>query len=128
MLEKGIVNHRAADWQLELLENEPGRCAAWVVTQSVHDTRSNPLKSRATSDGLIDLMRRYDIPITDRVKGCQNAGHTSCNAIAGQLNARKVTTARGERWTHVQVRQILDRGGTVLISPFRAGAVLRSVP
>ena len=31
------------------------------------------------------------------------------SAIAGQLNARKVTTANGGRWTHVQVGQILDR-------------------
>jgi len=37
------------------------------------------------------------------------AGHTSFNAIAGQLNARKVPTARGGRWTHVQVRMILER-------------------
>jgi hypothetical protein len=31
------------------------------------------------------------------------------SAIAGQLNARKVTMANGGRWTHVQVGQILDR-------------------
>jgi DNA invertase Pin-like site-specific DNA recombinase len=43
------------------------------------------------------------------IREIQNAGHTSCNAVAGQLNARKVATARGGRWTHVQVRQILDR-------------------
>jgi len=43
------------------------------------------------------------------IREIQNAGHTSCNAIAGQLNARKVATARGGRWAHVQVRQILNR-------------------
>jgi hypothetical protein len=31
--------------------------------------------------------------------------------IAGQLNARKVATANGGRWRHVQVRQILERAG-----------------
>jgi DNA invertase Pin-like site-specific DNA recombinase len=46
------------------------------------------------------------LPIIHEV---QAAGHTSCNAIAGQLNTRKVATANGGRWTHVQVRQILDR-------------------
>jgi DNA invertase Pin-like site-specific DNA recombinase len=46
------------------------------------------------------------LPIIHEV---QTAGHTSCNAIAGQLNTRKVATANGGRWTHVQVRQILDR-------------------
>ena len=45
------------------------------------------------------------------IREVQNAGHTSCNAIAGQLNARKVATARGGRWTYVQVRKILDRAG-----------------
>jgi DNA invertase Pin-like site-specific DNA recombinase len=43
------------------------------------------------------------------IREVQTAGHTSFNAIAGQLNARKVATARGGRWTHVQVRQILER-------------------
>src|SRR5271170_4722256 len=43
------------------------------------------------------------------IREAQAGGHTSHNAIAGQLNARKVATARGGRWTHVQVGQILDR-------------------
>jgi DNA invertase Pin-like site-specific DNA recombinase len=43
------------------------------------------------------------------IREVQAAGHTSHNAIAGQLNARKVATARGGRWTHVQVGQILER-------------------
>jgi DNA invertase Pin-like site-specific DNA recombinase len=45
------------------------------------------------------------------IREIQSAGHTSCNAIARQLNARNVATARGGRWRHVQVRQILDRAG-----------------
>jgi Recombinase len=47
------------------------------------------------------------------IRELQASGHTSHNAIAGQLNARKVATARGGRWTHVQVRQILDRATVV---------------
>jgi len=43
------------------------------------------------------------------IREVQAAGHTSHNSIAAQLNARKVATARGGRWTHVQVGQILDR-------------------
>jgi DNA invertase Pin-like site-specific DNA recombinase len=43
------------------------------------------------------------------IRDIQAAGHTSLNAIAGQLNARKVATANGGQWRHVQVRQILDR-------------------
>jgi hypothetical protein len=49
------------------------------------------------------------LPIIGEV---QAAGHTSYNAIAGQLNARKVATANGGQWRHVQVRQILDRAGS----------------
>ena len=37
------------------------------------------------------------------------AGHKSLNAIAGQLNARKVATANGGQWRRLQARQILDR-------------------
>jgi DNA invertase Pin-like site-specific DNA recombinase len=43
------------------------------------------------------------------IRDIQAAGHTSLNAIAGQLNVRKVATANGGQWRHVQVRQILDR-------------------
>jgi DNA invertase Pin-like site-specific DNA recombinase len=43
------------------------------------------------------------------IREVQAAGYKSCNAIAGQLNSRKVPTSRGGRWTHVQVRLILDR-------------------
>jgi hypothetical protein len=43
------------------------------------------------------------------IREIQAAGHTSFNAIAGQLNARKVATANGVHWRHVQVRQILNR-------------------
>ena len=35
------------------------------------------------------------------------AGATSHNAIAAKLNERNVNTARGGRWTHVQVGAIL---------------------
>jgi hypothetical protein len=41
------------------------------------------------------------------IRDIQAAGHTSLNAIAGQLNARKVATANRGHWRHVQVRQIL---------------------
>jgi Recombinase len=43
------------------------------------------------------------------IRYIQAAGHTSLNAIAGQLNARRVATANGGQWRHVQVRQIMER-------------------
>ena len=50
------------------------------------------------------------LPIIGEV---QEAGHTSYNAIAEQLNARKVATPRGGRWRHVQVRQMIYRSNAV---------------
>jgi hypothetical protein len=43
------------------------------------------------------------------IRDIRAAGYTSYNAIAGQLDARKVATADRGQWRHVQVRQILDR-------------------
>ena len=43
------------------------------------------------------------------IRDIQAAGHTRLNAIAGQLNARKVATANGGQWRHLRVRHILDR-------------------
>jgi hypothetical protein len=53
------------------------------------------------------------LPITQAV---QAAGYTSFNAFAVQLNARKVATANGGRWRHVQVRQILRRAPRAVVA------------
>jgi hypothetical protein len=52
------------------------------------------------------IVRRPVLPI---IRDMQAAGYTRLNAIAGHLNARKVATANGGQWRHVQVRHILDR-------------------
>jgi DNA invertase Pin-like site-specific DNA recombinase len=54
-----------------------------------------------------DQFARNVLPIIEAI---QRAGITSCNAIAKELNARNIKTARGGTWTHVQVRAIIDRG------------------
>jgi DNA invertase Pin-like site-specific DNA recombinase len=51
-------------------------------------------------------IERYTANILPIIREVQAGGHTSRNAIAAQLNARKVATARAGRWTHVQVGQI----------------------
>jgi DNA invertase Pin-like site-specific DNA recombinase len=43
------------------------------------------------------------------IREIQRARYSSHNAIAAQLIARKVATARGGRWTHMQVGHILKR-------------------
>ncbi len=55
---------------------------------------------------------RFASNVLPIIREIQGAGHKSRNAIAGQLNARKVATARGGRWTHVQVEKILARAAS----------------
>jgi Recombinase len=55
---------------------------------------------------------RFAANVLPIIRDIQAAGHTSLNAIAGQLNARKVATANGGQWRHVQVRQILARAAS----------------
>ncbi len=43
------------------------------------------------------------------IRELQAAGVTSANAVAAKLIERKFATRRGGRWTHVQVRSILER-------------------
>jgi hypothetical protein len=52
---------------------------------------------------------RFTANVLPIIREVQAAGYTSCNAIAGQLNARRVATANGGRWTHVQVGKIIER-------------------
>ena len=54
-------------------------------------------------------VERFAANVLPVIREIQAAGYDSCNAIAGQLNARKIATARGGRWTHMQVGQILAR-------------------
>jgi DNA invertase Pin-like site-specific DNA recombinase len=51
------------------------------------------------------------LPIIEEI---ERVGITSHNAIAAKLNERNVRTARGGKWTHVQVGAVLR--------PFEAGA------
>ena len=62
-------------------------------------------RMRAARKAQAALFAANVLPI---IRDIQAAGYTSLNAIAGQLHARKVATANGGRWRHIQVRQILD--------------------
>ena len=56
---------------------------------------------------------RFAANVLPIIREIQAAGYASHNAIAGQLSVRGIATARsGSRWTHVQVRQILERTRT----------------
>jgi DNA invertase Pin-like site-specific DNA recombinase len=66
-------------------------------------------RSKTMGKALKARTSQFAANILPLIREVQAGGHTSLNAIAGQLNARKVATARGGRWTHVQVGQILER-------------------
>ena len=59
--------------------------------------------------------RRFAANVRPIIDEIMRAGATSHNAIAAKLNERNVRTARGGKWTHVQVGAILH--------PFVASAV-----
>ncbi|WP_024922006.1 MULTISPECIES: recombinase family protein [unclassified Afipia] len=52
---------------------------------------------------------RFAANVLPVVKEIQEAGAKTNSAIAAKLNERKVSTARGGRWSHVQVAAILRR-------------------
>jgi DNA invertase Pin-like site-specific DNA recombinase len=73
----------------------------------------NPHIAQARRKAVVALKASADhfaanvLPI---IRSLQRDG-TSNNAIAGQLNERNDKTARGGKWTHVQVGNILARTG-----------------
>jgi DNA invertase Pin-like site-specific DNA recombinase len=52
---------------------------------------------------------RFAANVLPMIRAVQAMGCTSNAAIAAELNARKVPTARGKEWTHVQVGAVLAR-------------------
>jgi DNA invertase Pin-like site-specific DNA recombinase len=59
--------------------------------------------------------RRFAANVLPIIEEIERSGITSHNAIAAKLNERNVATARGGKWTHVQVGAVLR--------PFADGAV-----
>ena len=50
------------------------------------------------------------LPLIEKLRA---TGTRSANAIAGQLNDRGIKTARGGKWSHVQVGHILRRAAPI---------------
>jgi hypothetical protein len=61
--------------------------------------------------------RRFAANVRPIIEEIMRAGFTSHNAIAGKLNERNVPTARGGKWTHMQVGAILDPFGASAAAP-----------
>jgi DNA invertase Pin-like site-specific DNA recombinase len=72
----------------------------------------NPRLSQAAGRAVKALRAgadRFAANVLPVIRDLQSNGVTSANAIAGKLNERGVKTARGGRWTHVQVGKALAR-------------------
>jgi Recombinase len=68
------------------------------------------LDPRAAKRGVAALKanaRQFAANVRPIIEEIMRAGATSHNAIAAKLNERNVRTARGGKWTHVQVGAIL---------------------
>ena len=72
----------------------------------------NPRLAEAAARGVEALKAgadRFAANVLPVIREIQAAGVTSANAIAGRLNERGVKTARGGKWTHVQVSKAITR-------------------
>jgi DNA invertase Pin-like site-specific DNA recombinase len=89
------------------------RTKAALAAAKVRGKRlGNPRLSVARAIGraaLASAARERDANVLPIIREIQRAGAKSCNAIAAELNARKIPTARGGAWSHVQVGMIFKR-------------------
>ena len=70
----------------------------------------NPRLDEAAKRGTAALKanaRRFAANVLPIIREIEKAGAASLNAIAAKLNERNVPTARGGKWTHVQVGAVL---------------------
>jgi DNA invertase Pin-like site-specific DNA recombinase len=77
----------------------------------------NPQLAKAAKRGTAAVKanaRQFAANVLPIIEEIERAGFTSHNAIAAKLNERNVRTARGGKWTHVQVGAVLR--------PFEASA------
>ncbi len=72
----------------------------------------NPRLRKAAARGTATVKahaKQFAVNVLPVIREIQAAGATSNNAIASNLNERRVPTARGGTWTHVQVGAVLAR-------------------
>jgi DNA invertase Pin-like site-specific DNA recombinase len=86
------------------------RTKAALKAAKARGTRlGNPELAKAAKRGTAAVKanaRRFAANVLPIIEEIERSGVTSNNAIAAKLNERNVPTARGGRWTHVQVGAI----------------------
>jgi DNA invertase Pin-like site-specific DNA recombinase len=87
------------------------RTRAALKAAKARGTRlGNPQLTKAAKRGTAAIKanaRRFAANVLPIIEEIERAGITSHNAIAAKLNERNVRTARGGKWTHVQVGAVL---------------------
>src|SRR4029453_8391522 len=87
------------------------RTKAALKAAKARGTRlGNPTLAKAAKRGTAAVRanaRRFAANVLPIIEEIERAGITSHNAIAAKLNERNVGTARGGKWTHVQVGAVL---------------------
>jgi DNA invertase Pin-like site-specific DNA recombinase len=92
--------------------------AALQVAKARGTRLGNPHLTEAAKRGTAAVKanaRQFAANVLPIIEEIERAGITSHNAIAAKLNERNVRTARGGKWTHVQVGAVLG--------PFEASVV-----
>jgi DNA invertase Pin-like site-specific DNA recombinase len=82
--------------------------AAKAHGRQLGNPRLSDVRARGTAT-VKAAARRFAANVLPIIREIQAGGHESAAAIAEQLNARKIATARGGAWSHVQVSAILER-------------------
>jgi len=80
----------------------------------------NPELAKAAKRGTAAVKanaRQFAANVLPIIEEIEQAGITSHNAIAAKLNERDVRTARGGKWTHVQVGAVLRPFEHVAVGP-----------
>jgi DNA invertase Pin-like site-specific DNA recombinase len=102
----------AAVAELEVGLNSERTKAALQAARARGTRLGNPRLHEAAGLGTASLRAsaaRRAANVLPVIRDIQRSGIESHNAIAAELNRRGVKTARGGRWAHVQVGQILAR-------------------
>jgi DNA invertase Pin-like site-specific DNA recombinase len=84
--------------------------AALAAAKRRGQVLGNPNLAEAAKRGTAAVKanaRRFAANVRPIIEEIMRAGFTSHNAIAGKLNERNIKTARGGKWTHMQVGAIL---------------------
>jgi DNA invertase Pin-like site-specific DNA recombinase len=87
--------------------------AALAAAKRRGKTLGNPRLDEARKIGTAAVKKsakRFAANVLPVIREIRTGGATSNAQIAAKLNERRVPTARGGRWTHVQVGAVLGRG------------------